>query len=205
MRHLPFLHLYLVTDEAGKCPCGLQETVRQAIQGGVTVVQYRTTKTDHSALLAEVLPLQQLLRTSGIPLIINNNIDLALEINADGIHIGQKDTPVAEARRLIGRDKILGLSVSTAEQMAAVDPELVDYVGCGPVFPTISKRNAPRELGIEGWASLAARCPVPLVAIGGLDAARARAIRATGLADGIAVVSAICSSTHPQQAAASLR
>lgn len=205
MRHLPFLHLYLVTDEARKCPCGLLETVRQAIQGGVTVVQYRTTKTDHSALLAEVLPLQQLLRTSGIPLIINNNIDLALEINADGIHIGQKDTPVAEARRLIGRDKILGLSVSTAEQMAAVDPELVDYVGCGPVFPTISKRNAPRELGIEGWASLAARCPVPLVAIGGLDAARARAIRATGLADGIAVVSAICSSTHPQQAAASLR
>lgn len=205
MRHLPFLHLYLVTDEAGKCPCGLLETVRQAIQGGVTVVQYRTTKTDHSALLAEVLPLQQLLRTSGIPLIVNNNIDLALEINADGIHIGQKDTPVAEARRLIGRDKILGLSVSTAEQMAAVDPELVDYVGCGPVFPTISKRNAPRELGIEGWASLAARCPVPLVAIGGLDAARARAIRATGLADGIAVVSAICSSTHPQQAAASLR
>lgn len=197
----PYLHLYLVTDEAPKCRCGLLETVRLALEGGVTIVQYRTTQTDKAALLAEVLPLQRLLRQAGVPLIINNNIQLALDIGADGIHIGQKDTPVPEARHLIGKGKILGLSVSTPAQMAAVDPALVDYVGCGPVFPTISKLNAPKELGIDGWAELAARSPVPVVAIGGLDAARARAIRATGLAAGIAVVSAICASEHPKQAA----
>lgn len=198
------LRLYLVTDEASKCRYSLLETVRQAVAGGVTIVQYRTEQSDHDALLREVLPLQAFLRQAGVPLIINNNISLALEIGADGIHIGQKDTPVAEARRLIGKDKILGLSVSTQAQMDAVDPALVDYVGCGPVFPTISKRNAPKDLGIEGWVKLAAQCPVPIVAIGGIDAERARQIRATGKADGIAVVSAICSAADPRQAAQEL-
>ena len=136
--------------------------------------------------------------------IVNNNVPLAVELDADGIHIGQSDMPVAEARKLIGPDKILGLSVSTEEQMRAVDASLVDYVGCGPVFPTISKMNAPKDLGIEGWARLAALSPVPVVAIGGLDAERARRIRATGRAAGIAVVSAICASADPEHAAREL-
>lgn len=198
------LDLYLVTDEACKCRNGLLETVKKAVAGGVTIVQYRTVKTSHEALLSEVLPLRDFLRSVRIPLIINNNINLALEIGAEGIHIGQNDAPVAEARKLIGPGKILGLSVSTPEQMAAVDPALVDYVGCGPVFPTISKRNAPKDIGIEGWTALAARCPTPIVAIGGLDAERAKAIRATGLADGVAVVSAICAAEDPRQAARNL-
>lgn len=199
------LSLYLVTDEAPKCRCGLLETVRQAVAGGVTIVQYRTVKTDRAVLLAEAQPIRDFLRSCGVTFIVNNNIPLALELDADGIHIGQKDTPVAEARRLIGPDKILGLSVSTEAQMRAVDPALVDYVGCGPVFPTISKMNAPKDLGIAGWAALAKLCPVPIVAIGGLDAERARAIRATGVANGVAVVSAICASENPRAAAEALR
>lgn len=199
------LHLYLVTDEASKCRCGLLETVRQAVAGGVSIVQYRTVKTNNNALLTEALPIRDFLRSAGVTFIVNNNIPLALELDADGIHIGQMDTPVAEARRLIGPDKILGLSVSTEEQMRAVDPAMVDYVGCGPVFPTISKANAPKDLGIEGWVALAKFCPVPIVAIGGLNAERARAIRAAGVANGVAVVSAICASENPKQAAESLR
>lgn len=200
----PNLHLYLVTDEAEKCRHGLLETVRQAVVGGVTIVQYRTVKTDRDALLAEALPLRDFLRQAGIPFIVNNNLRLALELEADGLHIGQKDTPVAEARKRLGREKILGLSVSNEAQMKAVDPALVDYVGCGPVFPTISKLNAPPALGVEEWARLAALSPVPVVAIGGLDAARARAIRAAEPGAGVAVVSAICSAENPQQAAREL-
>ena len=198
------LHLYLVTDEASKCVNGLLPTVQQAVDGGVTIVQYRSTCPHYATLLAEATALHKLLRSVGVPLIINNRIDLALEIDAEGAHIGQSDMPTADARRLLGADKILGLSVSTEEQMRAVDANVVDYVGCGPVFPTISKLNAPKDLGIEGWAKLARLSPVPVVAIGGIDAARARAIRATGLCAGIAVVSAICSSPTPKEVAQSL-
>ncbi len=198
------LRLYLVTDEAPKCRHALLETVQRAVAGGVSIVQYRTEKTDRDALLAEVLPIQEYLRGAGVPLIVNNNIDLALAIGADGLHIGQRDIPVAEARRRLGRDRILGLSVSTREQMLAVDPALVDYVGCGPVFPTISKRNAPKDLGIAGWCELAKLCPVPIVAIGGITPPSARELRATGLPAGIAVVSAICAAEDPERAAREL-
>ena len=198
------LRLYLVTDEASKCVNGLLPTVQQAVAGGVTIVQYRSTCTHYATILEEATILHNFLRSVGVPLIINNRIDLALEINAEGAHIGQSDMPPTDARRLLGVNKILGLSVSTEDQMRAVDASVIDYVGCGPVFPTISKLNAPKDLGIEGWAKLARLSPVPVVAIGGIDAVRARAIRATGLCAGIAVVSAICSSSTPKETAHSL-
>ncbi len=197
-------HLYLVTDESEKCRHGLLETVKRAVRGGVTVVQYRTVNKDHATQLAEVKPLQAFLKEAGVPLIINNNVELAIEIGADGLHVGQGDTPVEEARRRIGPDMILGLSVSDAEQMATVNTELVDYVGCGPVFPTNTKTDAAKDVGPEGWKQLASACPLPVVAIGGLDKARTAAVRATGLAAGVAIVSYICSSEHPEQAAADL-
>lgn len=196
--------LYLVTDEVERCRYGLVETVRRAVEGGVTLVQYRSEKLTHEEQKAQVLPLQQYLRSVGVPLIINDNVALAVEIDAEGIHIGQDDMPVAEARALIGPDKILGLTVTTAEQMAAVNTELVDYIGCGPVFPTITKEDAPPPMGIEGWAELAKLSPLPIVAIGGLNAERTAAIRATGLAAGVAVVSAICAAENPTAAAQQL-
>ena len=197
-------HLYLVTDEAERCRYGLVETVKRAVEGGVTLVQYRSEKLTHAEQKEQVLPLQAYLRSVGIPLIINDNVQLAVEIDAEGIHIGQDDMPVAEARALIGPDKILGLTVTTAEQMAAVDTSLVDNIGCGPVFPTITKDDAPPPMGVEGWAALARTSPLPIVAIGGLNKERVAAIRATGLAAGVAVVSAICSAENPTQAAQDL-
>lgn len=196
--------LYLVTDEVERCRYGLVETVRRAVEGGVTLVQYRSEKLTYEEQKAQVLPLQQYLRSVGVPLIINDNVALAVEIDAEGIHIGQDDMPVAEARALIGPDKILGLTVTTAEQMAAVNTELVDYIGCGPVFPTITKDDAPPPMGVEGWAELAKLSPLPIVAIGGLNAERTAAIRATGLAAGVAVVSAICAAENPTAAAQQL-
>ena len=201
----PFdLNLYLVTDAPERCRYGLLETVRRAVAGGVSIVQYRRDLEDHAAVLAEVLPLRDFLREAGVPLIINNDVELAVEIGADGIHIGQSDMPVAEARALIGPEMILGLTVANDAEMDAVDATLVDYVGCGPVFPTISKDDAPADLGVAKWAELAARCPVPICAIGGLDVERSRAVRATGHCDGIAVVSAICAAEDPEQAARNL-
>ena len=197
-------HLYLVTDESEKCRYGLLDTVKRAVQGGVTVVQYRTVNKDYATQLAEVLPLQAYLKEVGVPLIINDNVQLAVEIDAEGIHIGQDDMPVAQARALIGPDKILGLTVTTAEQMAAVDTSMVDNIGCGPVFPTITKDDAPPPMGVEGWAKLARQSPLPIVAIGGLNKERTAAIRATGLAAGVAVVSAICAAEDPTQAAREL-
>ena len=197
-------HLYLVTDEIERCRHGLLETVKLAVEGGVTIVQYRSEKLNHAEQREQVLPLQAYLRSVGVPLIINDNVELAVEIDADGIHIGQDDMPVPEARALIGPHKILGLTVTTPEQMAVVDTDQVDYLGCGPVFPTITKDDAPPPMGVEGWAELARMSPLPVVAIGGLNKERTAVIRATGLAAGVAVVSAICAAENPTQAAKEL-
>lgn len=198
------LHLYLVTDEAAKCRHSLLETVQRAVDGGVTIVQYRSTNPDAGTCYREALPIRDFLASRGVPFIINNRIDLALALDADGVHIGQRDLPVPAVRAMIGPDRILGLSVSNADQLRAVDAALVDYLGMGPVFPTISKLNAPPVLGVDGFAALASQSPLPVVAIGGLDAERARLVRATGAASGIAVVSAICGAEDPEAAARAL-
>lgn len=198
------LHLYLVTDEAAKCRHSLLETVQRAVDGGVTIVQYRSTNPDAGTCYREALTIRDFLASRGVPFIVNNRIDLALALDADGVHIGQRDLPVPAVRAMIGPDRILGLSVSNADQLRAVDAALVDYLGMGPVFPTISKLNAPPVLGVDGFAALASQSPLPVVAIGGLDAERARLVRATGAASGIAVVSAICGAEDPEAAARAL-
>ena len=198
------LHLYLVTDEAAKCRHSLLETVQRAVDGGVTIVQYRSTNPDAGTCYREALPIRDFLASHGVPFIVNNRIDLALALDADGVHIGQRDLPVPAVRAMIGPDRILGLSVSNSDQLRAVDAALVDYLGMGPVFPTISKLNAPPVLGVDGFAALASQSPLPVVAIGGLDVERARLVRATGAASGIAVVSAICGAEDPEAAARAL-
>ncbi len=198
------LYLYLVTDEANRCRHGLLPTVQEAVAGGVTMVQYRSSQSDRSAILAELLPLRDFLRRAGVPLIINNDVNLALEIGADGIHIGQNDMPVSQARAAIGPDMILGFSVSTQEEMNAVPVDMVDYVGCGPVYPTATKPDAAADMGLKHWAAVAASSPLPVVAIGGINADRAADVRATGAAAGVAVVSAICAAENPRLAAQEL-
>lgn len=205
MQTLPdCLRLYLVTDAPERCSCGLLETVRRAICGGATVVQYRREHADSATMLHEAAQLRTLTGEAGIPFIVNNDVRLALEVEADGVHVGQRDMPPAQVRRLIGRRMMLGLSVSNADEMRAVDASLVDYVGCGPVFPTTTKGDAAPAVGAEGWARLSALCPLPLVAIGGINAARAREIRAAGRCNGVAVVSAICGVPDPAAAAAEI-
>ena len=197
------LKLYLVTDYPDRYAHGLLAGVEAALEGGVTLVQYRADQGTMRERYETALAVRDLLRPRKVPLVINNFVDLALAVDADGVHIGQNDLPAEVARRILGKKKILGLSISTPEQMAKVDPKVVDYVGVGPVFPTVSKMNAPKDVGISGWGKLRAKSPVPAVAIGGLRAEHIPELLRQG-ADGIAVVSALSRSDDPKAAAKEL-
>lgn len=198
------LGLYLVTDDSAKKHFGLLETVEAAVAGGATIVQYRSDNPDAGTCYAEALQLAEFLRSRGVPFIVNNRVDLALAVDADGVHVGQSDLPVHVVRKLIGTGKILGFSVSNRAELDAADFSVVDYLGIGPVFPTATKKDAAPALGVENFAALVQRSPVPVVAIGGIDLARSRVLRDAAPSAGIAVVSAICSAENPELAARAL-
>ncbi|MDT8893153.1 thiamine phosphate synthase [Halomonas sp. I1] len=194
------LSLYLVTDPELCAEHGLEETVTAAVRGGVTLVQLR----DKHASDAELVPVARRLKTalagSGVPLLINDRLEVALASGADGLHIGQDDGEAEDARTALGADAILGLSVQTHEQLARIEPARLDYLGLGPVFATPSKHDHAAPLGFDGLADLAGASPLPTVAIGGLKAEHAEAVRRAG-ANGLAVISAICGTPDPEAAA----
>lgn len=204
MRPAPDYGVYLVTDDAARYPRGLPAGVAEAVAGGASVVQYRATTGTRRELYETALLLREQLRASGVPLIINDHLDLALAVDAEGLHIGQNDLPVAVARRLLGPEKLLGLSITAPDQLADVDFEAVDYLGVGPVFATSTKSDAAPALGLDALAAIAARSPLPVVAIGGISSERAGAVFAAGAA-GVAVVSALSLARNPREAARELR
>ena len=193
------LSVYLVTDRGLCGPRGVDDVVRAAIDGGATVVQLRDPEAKTAALLERARALVALLRPAGIPLIINDRVDVALAAGAGGVHVGQLDMPVAEARALLGPQRILGLSISTLAQLDRAQLQYVDYLGVGPIFPTLTKPDASTPIYPSGLAAIIARSELPIVAIGGLNAGNAgEAIRAG--AQGVAVVSAICAASDPRRA-----
>lgn len=197
------LSLYLVLDpELCGGPAEMVQTARLAAENGATVVQLRAPGWKKRQWLATAIELKAALAPFGVPLIINDHIDVVLAVDADGVHIGQADLPVAETRRLIGPDKILGLSVSNADELAAVPPG-VDYLGIGPVYPTGTKPDAAAATGLPLFSKLVATSRWPVVAIGGIGANNCGPLLAAG-ARGIAVVSAICGQDDPATAAALL-
>lgn len=195
------LSLYLVTDPGLCARRGVLETVMAAAEGGVTVVQLRDKTASDAMLIPIAMRLKTYLAPRGIPLIINDRIEVALASGADGLHVGQGDMDVREARRRLPPGTILGLSIETLDQMPGVDPTVVDYIGAGPVFATTTKPDHAPPLGLDGLAAIVAASRVPVVAIGGLDARHVGAVRATGAA-GVAVVSAICAAPDVTAAAA---
>jgi thiamine-phosphate pyrophosphorylase len=196
--------LYLVTDTPGRYRHNLLDEVAAAIDGGVTVVQFRSTQAGKRTLYDTAIALRTLTRGRGVALIINDHIDLALAVDADGAHVGQDDLPPAVARRLIGPEKILGVSVSTRQEFAAVDCSGVDYLGVGPIFPTGSKFDAAAPSGLAFLAEIVARSPRPVVAIGGISLELAPEVYRTGVA-GIAVIAALSQASDPAAAARTLR
>lgn len=194
------LSLYLVTDPGLCANHGLVETVVGAVRGGVTVVQLRDKRASDDELIDQARRLKAALAGSGVPLIINDRLAVAVESGADGLHLGQDDGDVAAARAALGEGAILGLSVQRHDQLARLDPRALDYLGLGPVFATPTKSDHATPLGFDGLASLVAASPLPSVAIGGLKAEHAAAVRRAG-ANGLAVISAICGTADPQAAA----
>ena len=185
----PSLYLVLDPDLCGG-PAGMVRTARLAAENGATVVQLRAPGWKKRQWLETATELKRLLEPFEVPLIINDHVDIALAVDADGVHVGQGDLPVAEVRRLIGPTKVVGFSVSCMAELAAV-PVGVDYLGIGPVFPTDTKLDAAAATGLALFAELVAATRLPVVAIGGINASNCAPILAAG-ARGVAVVSVIC-------------
>jgi len=181
----------------------VEAVVRLAAAGGVAAVQLREKDLPTRAFLAEAERLHRLLKPLGIPLIINDRVDVALAVGAEGIHVGQEDLPCETVRRLVGPDVLVGLSVETWEDVVRAQDQPVDYLGVSPVFGTPTKTDTKGAWGLEGVARIRAFSRHPLVAIGGLHAGNIPEVVQAG-AEGIAVVSAICAATDPEAAARAL-
>ena len=194
-------HLYLVTDEPAAYARDFVEMVEAALAGGVTVVQYRDTQSNDRTAYARVRRLQDMLRVHRVPLVINNNVGLALAVGAEAIHVGQGDLPVALVRRLVGPKMEIGLSLTCADDVRAEDLAVADVVGIGPVWDARkTKADAAPALGPDGFAALARAAGKPNVAIGGITLETAPAVLAAG-AQGLAIVSAFSRVADPTAAA----
>jgi thiamine-phosphate pyrophosphorylase len=195
--------LYLITD------CGLaggrpiEGVVEAAVRGGATAVQLREKNCCTRDFVELGRALERTLAPLEVPLIVNDRLDVALAIGAAGVHIGQHDMDYESARRLLGPDAVIGLSVETVEQARAAESLDADYLGVGPVFPTATKADAAAAVGLAGLAQVRAVSRHRLVAIGGICAGNARQAMEAG-ADGVAVVSAICAAGDPERAARDL-
>ncbi|MDO3432078.1 thiamine phosphate synthase [Rhizobium sp. CBN3] len=198
MKHFD-LSLYLVLDPDLCAEIGMIETARLAVAGGATMVQLRDKHAGTTRMIETGRALKQALAGTGALLIVNDDVEAAIAIGADGLHIGQEDMDARTARTMIGSDMILGLSVETAQLAGAVDPRLVDYTGVGPVFATPTKADHKQPIGFDGLAMLVKSSPVPSVAIGGLKAEHVAQVFTAG-ARGLAVVSAICGTPDPEAA-----
>lgn len=197
------LRLHLVTDSA---LCGgrdLLSVVGAAVRGGVSCVQLREKTLGTRAFVERARALKAMLAPLGVPLIVNDRLDVALACGADGVHVGQADMPADVVRRLMP-GALIGLSIESLEQLRAAETEPVDYFGVSPVFATATKHDAAPALGLEGLRAMRALTRRPLVGIGGIDVANVADVMAAG-ADGVAVVSALCAAPDPFDAARQLR
>lgn len=197
------LSLYLVLDPALCGDYGMVATTRDAIAGGATIVQLRMKHASTRERIDVGLALKQITTGSPVRLIVNDDIEAAIAIDADGVHVGQEDAAPRDVRERIGREKILGVSVNGLAVARTFDPEGIDYIGAGPVFATGTKPDHAKPVGFDGLREMIGICGLPAVAIGGLKGEHVEATFEAG-ADGIAVVSAICGRPDPRQAAADL-
>lgn len=198
------LRLYLVTDQALTRGRSLEDVVAAAVAGGVGCVQLREKALATGEFLAQALALKRLLAPVGVPLVINDRIDVALACGADGVHLGQSDLPPEEARRLLPPHVFIGWSVETPQDVRRAASLPVDYLGVSPVFDTPTKTDTRPAWGLAGLRQVRAMTALPLVAIGGIHCGNAAEVLRAG-ADGLAVVSALCAADDPRAAALAMQ
>jgi thiamine-phosphate pyrophosphorylase len=196
--------LYLVADADYDPGQDLVSVIGAAVKGGVTIVQLRAKSLPYSDFLSLGRRVVPALKRHRVPLIINDRADVALSCGAAGVHLGQDDLPLTVARKILSEAMIIGVSVNTLEQARDAERQGANYVGAGPVFETLTKLTDLPLLGAEGIRRLKEGVAIPVVAIGGITATNARAVRMAG-ADGIAVVSAVLGSSDPYKAARRLK
>lgn len=189
MKAQPDYSIYLVTDDGCLQGRALIDCVREALEGGVTLVQYRAKTASSAEMYAEALQLKALCDSFNVPLIINDRLDIAMAVGAAGVHLGQDDLPCTAARKLLGEDYIIGVSAHNPAEAKAALQSGANYLGCGAVFGTATKADV-KKLGTEGLAAICKAKGLPVVGIGGVTADNYREVRAAG-ADGAAIVSGI--------------
>ncbi|RMF26352.1 MAG: thiamine phosphate synthase [Chloroflexi bacterium] len=196
--------VYVITDRRVAGDRSILEVVRAALRGGATVVQLREKAATTRQMIELGRALHRITQEAGVPLIVNDRVDVALAVGAEGVHVGQDDMPAALARRLIGPDRILGVSAGTVEEAVQAERDGADYLGVGDVYGTPSKPDAGEPIGVEGLAEIARAVSIPVVAIGGIRPDNAAAVIRAG-ASGVAVISAVVGAPDPEAAARRLR
>ncbi len=195
--------LYLVTDRNILGQRDFYQAVEAALSGGVTLVQLREKETPGCDFYQTAAALKKLTARYNVPLLINDRLDIALAVDADGVHIGQQDLPLPVARKLLGPQKIIGYSVSNLAEALYGEKHGADYLGAGPVYTTTTKEVSIQPLGVEGLRAIKQAVSVPVVGIGGINQENVCEVKKSG-ADGIAVVSAILGSSDPKKASREL-
>lgn len=197
------LLLYAVTDRSRLIEKDLLQYIEAAAKGGATMLQLREKELSHDEFLSEAVEVKALCERLGLPLIINDDVDIAVACKADGIHVGQSDMEAGDVRRLIGPDMILGVSAQTVEQALLAEKRGADYLGVGAVFSTSTKKDAD-DVELDTLKSICKAVSIPVVAIGGIGPDNMELLAGSGI-DGVAVVSAIFAQRDPRAASENLR
>ncbi|MCI5737464.1 MAG: thiamine phosphate synthase [Methanobrevibacter ruminantium] len=195
--------VYLVTDRRDKTDEEFLNIIEEAIKGGTTIVQLREKTASTKEFYDLALRVKEITSRYGVPLLINDRIDIALAVDSEGVHIGQDDMPADIAREIIGEDKILGISASTVEEAKKAEKDSADYIGSGAVFPTATKDDAD-SVSKDELKEIVDSIDIPIVAIGGITVENASTLKDSGI-DGFSVVSAIMSADDPRDASRKLK
>lgn len=197
------LLLYAVTDRHWLDGRTLYEVVKESLDGGATFIQLREKELDKESFYEEALQMKELCREYGVPFVINDDVDIALRMDADGVHVGQSDMEAGDVRKLIGPDKILGVSAQTVEQAVTAEKRGADYLGVGAVFPTGSKDDA-EDVPFGTLKEICSAVSIPVIAIGGITEENVSELAGSGIC-GIAVISAIYAQKDIKEAAERLK
>ena len=197
------LQLYAITDSHWLNGRTLYSVVKESLEGGVTFLQLREKELDEEHFLEEARELQKLCREYQVPFVINDNVDIAAAINADGVHVGQSDMEAGDVRAKLGPDKIIGVTAKTVEQAVLAQERGADYLGVGAVFHTDSKADA-KEISFDTLKDICRAVSIPVIAIGGITEENVRELEGSGIC-GIAVISAIYAQSDINKAAESLK
>lgn len=195
--------LYVVTTDLNESFDIHVDIAREAILGGATVIQFREKKGDTRDIFEAAFKIKKLTEVFKIPLIINDRVDICLAVDADGVHVGQQDMPLEVARRLLGKERIVGVTATNLEEAIEAEQQGADYLGVSPIFATPSKADAGEPMGLEMLKEIRSKVKIPIVAIGGITGENVEQVMRTGV-DGIAVISAIAAASDRTIAAEKL-